>query len=88
MEERFSVWQFSTSEFGNIQEKVRELVSAEEAMGAFGYYTNNVATTIGATARVIITDGGDSVVAEWKKDEGYTFPPELVAEAKKAGLQK
>ena len=87
MEERFSVWQFSTPEFGNVQEKVRDLVNLQEAMRAFGHYTNNVATKVmGATARVIVTDGGDCIVAEWKKNEGYTFPPELAIEAKKRGL--
>jgi hypothetical protein len=29
---------------------------------------------MGITERVIITDGGDSTVFEWKKDEGVVFP--------------
>jgi hypothetical protein len=81
----FSVYQFSTEAFGNVQERVRAFVSVGEAMAAFMHYTNNVATKIGATARVIITDGGDCTVAEWKLGEGYTFPPELVAASKKQG---
>ena len=73
----FSVWQFSTEAFGNVQERVREFVDIQEAMDAFTHYTNNVAVKMGATARVIITDGGDCIVAEWKKGQGITFPPEL-----------
>jgi hypothetical protein len=82
----FSVWQWLGPE--ELQERVREFVSAEEAMNAFMHYTNNVAVKMGVTQRVIITDGGDFTAAEWKKGEGYTFPPELVAEAKKRGVQK
>jgi hypothetical protein len=73
----FSVYHWSTEELGSIQEKARDYVDMEEAMAAFMHYTNNVATRMGFTARVIITDGGDNLVAEWKKGEGYTFPPEL-----------
>ena len=80
----FSVWQFSTAEMGNVQERVREFVSVQEAMDAFMHYTNNVATKMGFTERVIITDGGDCIAAEWVKGEGYTFPPELVEALKKA----
>ena len=79
----FSVYQFSTEEMGNIQERVREFVDVGEAMRAFMHYTNNVAVKLGFTARVIITDGGDYIVAEWKKGEGYTYPPELVKANKK-----
>jgi hypothetical protein len=74
----FSVWQFSTDAMGSIQERVREWVSAEEAMKAFMHYTRNVAVKLGFTERVIVTDGGDCIVAEWTKAEGYTYPPELV----------
>ena len=79
----FSVYQFSTGDMGSVQEKVREYVDADEAMKAFMHYTNNVACMMGFTERVIITDGGDDTVAEWKKGEGYTYPPELVAASKK-----
>jgi len=83
----FSVYQFSTEDIGSIQERVREFVPVDEAMKAFMHYTNNVATKMGFTERVIITDGGDCIVAEWKKGEGYTFPPELVAAYKKRNGQ-
>jgi hypothetical protein len=80
----FSVYQFLPDD---MYERVREFVSVEEAMDAFMHYTNNVATRMGITERVIITDGGDCVVAEWKKGKGYVFPPEL-AEVYKEISQK
>lgn len=72
-EELFSVFQF----FADGQyEKVREHVGAEEAVKAARHYTRNVAAAMGMTKRVIITDGGDSIVFEWKYGQGVTFPPE------------
>lgn len=68
----FSVCQFFMD---NSYEYVRRYVSAEEAMKAFRFYTNNVASRIGTTVRVIITDGGDCINAEWKHGEGLVFPP-------------
>jgi hypothetical protein len=59
----FSVIQFFEDDS---YEKVRTFVSATEAATAFNHYTNNVASRIGITARVIITDGGDCIVKEWK----------------------
>lgn len=55
-------------------EYVRRFVSAEEAVKAARHYTNNVATTLGVVVRVIITDGGDETVFEWKKGKGITWP--------------
>lgn len=73
MRDEFSVYQFFvTGEY----ERVRSFVSAEEATRAFRHYTNNVATAVGIIEKVIITDGGDHTVAEWKKDEGITWPKE------------
>ena len=74
MSERFSVYQF----FANgSYERVRELVSAEEAVKAAHHYTYNVASKLGMVERVIITDGGDDCCLEWKRGEGVTFPPEM-----------
>jgi len=67
----FSVTQFFKTG-GN--EKVRDHVSAEEAVKAFHHYTSNVASRVGITARVIITDGGDCVNMEWIHGKGITFP--------------
>ena len=64
----FSVYQFLS---GGITERVRSFVSAEEAVKAFFHYTNNVATKMGITHRVIITDGGDCTVCEWTKEKGF-----------------
>jgi hypothetical protein len=69
--ELFSVYQFFTN---GQYEQVRSHVPVEEAMKAAQHYTNNVAVKMGITARVIITDSGDSTVFEWKKDEGIVWP--------------
>jgi hypothetical protein len=71
--ELFSVCQFF--EDGSY-EYVRRGVGAEEAVRAARHYTDNVAAHLGITARVIITDGDDYCVFEWKRGEGITFPPE------------
>lgn len=70
----FSVCQFFVDDS---YEYVRRFVSAEEAVKAFNFYTTNVASRLGTTKRVILTDGGDSINMEWKFGEGITFPPEL-----------
>jgi hypothetical protein len=70
-EREFSVYQFLT---GGIQERVRHFVSAEEAVEAAFHYTSNVASKLGITERVIITDGGDCLVFEWLKGKGIVFP--------------
>jgi hypothetical protein len=72
--EKFNVCQF----FANgMFEYVRRNVTAEEAVKTAHHYTNNVATKLGMTERVIITDTGDCCCWEWKNGEGITFPPEL-----------
>ena len=69
--DEFSVCQFfSETEY----EYVRRFVSAEEAIRAFKFYTTNVASRMGVTQRVIITDGGDCVAAEWIQGKGIVFP--------------
>lgn len=67
----FSVCQFFEND---TYEYVRRYVSAEEAVEAAKHYTTNVATKLGATKRVIITDGGDCTNFEWKRGEGVTYP--------------
>ena len=54
---------------------VRRFVSAEEACRAFQYYTSSLGAGLGSTVRVIITDGSDCMVREWKSEQGVTFPP-------------
>lgn len=74
-EREFSVYQFFAD---GSSERVREFVPAEEAVKAAHHYTTNVASKIGITERVIITDGDDYCVFEWKKGLGVTYPPECV----------
>jgi hypothetical protein len=68
----FSVCQFFRDDS---YEYVRRWVSVEEAAEAFKFYTNNVASRVGMTKRVIITDGGDCTNAEWIHGEGVVYPP-------------
>lgn len=73
MNETFNVVQF----FGDDSyEYVRRYVTADEACQAFIHYTRCVGAQIGTTRRVIITDGGDCINAEWKYNEGITYPKE------------
>ena len=55
-------------------EMVRHHVSAEEAVKAFNFYTNNVAANAGLITRVIITDGGDCINYEWEYGKGVVYP--------------
>lgn len=72
MANEFSVCQFFPD---GSYEYVRRYVSAEEASSAFAHYCSSVGAKLGFVERVIITDGGDCVNAEWKKGEGLVFPP-------------
>jgi len=77
-ESEFNVVQFFSSKAGPLagqHEYVRRNVTAEEAILAARHYSNNVATKLGIVDRVIVTDGGDSCVFEWKAGLGVTFPP-------------
>jgi hypothetical protein len=77
-EAEFSVVQFFSDKAGPLagtHEYVRRNVVAEEAIRAAKHYTDNVATNLGVVDRVIVTDGGDYCVFEWKAGEGVTFPP-------------
>ena len=67
--EQFSVYQEYSTGFG---EYVRRLVSAQEAVRAFHQYTHAISARSGAIVRVLITDGGDRVVREWR--DGVTLP--------------
>jgi hypothetical protein len=55
-------------------EYTRRWVSVEEAVEAFQHYTTCVAARIGATQRVIITDGGDCTNFEWVQGKGIVYP--------------
>jgi uncharacterized SAM-dependent methyltransferase len=68
-DKEFSVCQFFDDDS---YEYTRRYVSLNEAIRAFVQYTNNVAVKLGIVERIIITDGGDCVVLEWKRGMGYT----------------
>lgn len=55
-------------------EYVRRMVSMEEAVKVFNHYTHSVAVQMKMVKRVIITDGGDCICAEWILGEGVVFP--------------
>ena len=71
MQGEFSVTQFFDDK---IYEIVRRHVDAEEAMQAFVFYTSNVTASVGLTKKVIITDGGDCINAEWQYGKGLVYP--------------
>ena len=73
IDETFSVVQYFPD---GTYEYVRRYVGAEEAVKAAHFYSHNLACQLGITQRVIIEDGGGSIVFEWKRGEGVTFPPE------------
>lgn len=73
----FSVCQFfPTGDY----EYVRRNVPAEEAVQAFKHYTTSVGARMGTTVRVILTDSGDCVNAEWEYGKGVVYPPDLVTQ--------
>lgn len=80
----FSVYQWFKN---GDQERVRQYVSAEEAMEAFLHYCTSVGARMGMTVRVIIIDGGDYTNAEWKFEEGIVYPEEQRGLLKR-GLKK
>jgi len=70
----YSVWAFSDKLSARLCEC--DHVTFEEALHWFKHHTTNVTANTGMTSRVIITDGGDMIVAEWKHGQGITWPPE------------
>lgn len=69
--------EFSVAQFfdGGAYEYVRQWIDAEEAVRLAREVTQRPGALIGAPARVIITDGGDETVFEWKFGQGVVFPP-------------
>jgi len=68
----FSVYQFFPDESC---ERVSSFIDARSAVEQAKRLTETVGARIGTTRRVIITDGGDCTVFEWKHGQGVTFPP-------------
>lgn len=69
-QDEFSVYQFF--EDGSY-ERVREFVSAEEAVTAAKHYTTSLGARLGTTQKVIITDGDDYTCFEWQYGKGITY---------------
>jgi len=63
-------------------EYTRRFVGAQEAVDAFFHYCQSVGARLGWTARVIITDGSDSITMEWTSGDGITFPAEHAGKLK------
>lgn len=70
----FSVCQFLSD---GSYEYVRRFVFAKEAIEAAHHYCTSVGAKAGFVERVIITDGGDCTVFEWKKGIGIIWPEKL-----------
>ena len=73
-EPEFSVCQFFID---GSHEYVRRFVSAEEAVKAACHYTTSVGAKLGVVERVIITDGGDCTVFDWRKGVGVIWPEKV-----------
>jgi hypothetical protein len=67
----FSVYQWFAD---GSYEVVLKLVSDERAVRVAQQLTESIGAKIGITRQIMITDGGDSCVFEWKFGEGVTFP--------------
>jgi len=74
MSNEFSVYYTSNESLGSITECECRFVDVETAKKWFRHHTTNVTAMAGFTARVIITDGGDCIVAEWKYGQGVIWP--------------
>ena len=68
----FSVCQFFPND---TYEYVKRYIGAKEAVETAKRLIDSVGGRIGTTRRVIITDGGDCTVFEWRFGEGVVFPP-------------
>jgi len=70
---QFSVWLFFPDD---IHEPELQWVDAKTAVERARSCALRPAAQAGIIRRIIITDGGDHTVFEWKFGEGVTFPPE------------
>ena len=70
--DEFSVYQWFVD---GTREDVIRFVGAEQAVKCAEALAASIGGQLGTTRRVIITDGGDFCVWEWKFNEGVVFPP-------------
>jgi hypothetical protein len=75
MENKFEFSVYWWDPVGNFHDEIR-WATAEQAVEVARSLTARPAAQIGVIRRVIITDGGDFTVFEWKFGEGVTFPAE------------
>jgi hypothetical protein len=78
MSAQFSVYQFFAD---GKYERVLSWVDDMTAVKGAAQLTNSVGARTGITRRVIITDGLDFTVWEWKFGEGVVYPPPEAAAA-------
>jgi hypothetical protein len=71
-DEEFSVWLFARDGTHFAEQR---WINAEAACTLARDVTLRPAVQAGLITKVIITDGGDHCVFEWKHGEGVTFPP-------------
>jgi len=72
MSGEFSVYQFFADDCGT--ERVLSFVDAPTAVDRAMALSQSVGGRLGTTQRVIVTDGGDSIVWEWQFGRGVVFP--------------
>lgn len=70
----YSVWYYSNEALGSIQECECKGVGFAKATEWFKHHITNVSAQMGWTKRVIIVDGDDCIVAEWKHGQGIVWP--------------
>jgi len=74
----FSVFMFDCD---SGYEPMLRFVEAETAVKEARRISTSVGAKLGLFKRIIITDGGDHTVFEWKHGEGVTFPtPKMLAD--------
>ncbi len=71
-ENEFSVWWWDAEGYHHPELR---WVDAKTAVERAKSMTERPAALMGVIKRVIITDGGDFCVFEWKAGEGVVFPP-------------
>jgi hypothetical protein len=71
----FSVCQFFPDEH---YEYVARFIDGKAAVELAAQLSKSVGARSGITRRIIIVDGLDNTVFEWRFGEGITFPPEAV----------
>lgn len=71
MDNEFSVYWWDRD---NGQHKELRFVTSDAAVKAAHRLTHGPAAVLGIVQRVIITNGGDRIVFEWKHKEGQTWP--------------